>query len=435
MGQNKVSIIIPVIRPEKVAKCVETIDRNAGVPTDQYEIVVEKDIDGVGCPKMVEKLVAMAQYDWVMFLGDDALPEKDFLKYALEAMEGLPDGWGVVGLNTQDNNTMNGNPQAHWMAHRKMLEHIPGGRFFPTEYEHCYCDNELKDIAEELGRWVYAEKSLITHNHPVNKTAEYDEGYQRAYDDGKVQRDYQTYCRRKRARMADRFGTKLAICLPLTDQWVYSQFFFSFIKVITEYTSSLVNAGKPISFDVFMPRFPCQVDAARNDLVKQAIETGCTHVLMMDTDQMYQTTGMIEKMLSHDRPVVGARVHRRYAPFDPLLLEGELGKLKQIPDDRVQLEDGSFVDELEVDFTGTGCILYDSTIFIDMIPEKWFEFKTGDNGQAVGEDINFCDKLKRRGYKIVVDCGIDIKHLTLMATDWGTYKLYSKLLRGGKNGI
>jgi hypothetical protein len=432
---NKISIIIPIMRWDKAAKCVDAIDRNAGIPADQYEVLTAIDHDKIGCPKMVERLVSSSKHDLVMFLGDDTIPEKDFLKHALDAMEILPDGWGVVGLNTQDINQPNGNPLAHWMAHKNMLDHIPGNQFFPTDYEHCFCDNELKEIAEEMGRWVYAEKSLITHNHPVNKTAEYDGGYQLAYDDGKWQRDHRTYCRRKRARMAARYGTKLAICVPLTDQWIYTQFFFSFVKVITEYTSSLVNAGKPISFDVFMPRFPCQVDAARNDLVRQALETGCTHILMMDTDQIYQSTGMIEKMLSHDKPVVGARVHRRYAPFDPLLLEGELGKLRQIPDERIRPKGGDFVDELEVDYTGTGCILYDTSIFIDMMPEKWFEFKVGENGQAVGEDINFCDKLKRQGYKIVVDCGIDIKHLTLMATDWSTYKLFSKIMEGGKNGV
>jgi hypothetical protein len=418
MERNKVSIIIPIMRFYKASDCISAIDKNAGIPADQ---------DGIGCPEMVKKLTQKTKCDLVMFLGDDTIPEKDFLKHALDAMETLPDCWGIVGLNTQDINRPNGNPLAHWMAHKKMLDFIEGGQFFPTDYEHCYCDNELKEVAEEMGHWAYAEKSMITHNHPINKTAEYDEGYQTAYDNGKVQRDFKTYCLRKRDRMKEKYGTKLAICIPLTDQWVYTQFFFSFIKVITEYTSSLVNAGKSISFDVFMPRFPCQIDAARNDLVRQAIESGCTHILMMDTDQIYQTTGMIDKMLAHNKPVVGARVHRRYFPFDPLMFRGELGKLTPIPDEEIINEDGSFKSSVDAPYTGTGCILYDTSIFIDMLPEKPFEFTVGENGQIVGEDIGMCDKLKKMGIGVVVDASIDIKHLTLLATDWGTYKLTKKL--------
>jgi len=117
---KKVSIVIPVIRPEKVELCIDAIVQNSGVEMSQYEIVTDIDTDGVGCPEMMKKLVAKTKYDLVMFLGDDTEPQDDFLKHAIEAMESLPDGWGVVGLNTQDERTV-GNPIAHWMADKKML--------------------------------------------------------------------------------------------------------------------------------------------------------------------------------------------------------------------------------------------------------------------------------------------------------------------------
>jgi hypothetical protein len=156
---------------------------------------------------------------------------------------------------------------------------------------------------------------------------------------------------------------------------------------------------------------------------------------MMDTDQIYVTTNMIEKMLAHGKPVVGARVHRRYPPFDPLLLLGDVGKLYQVPDDEIKNKSGKFTEELSVKYTGAGCILYDMQIFNDMIPEKCFALKTGEFGQPVGEDIGFCEKLGKLKIPIVVDCSIDIKHLTLLAVDWGTYKLFQKIMGGNKNGI
>jgi hypothetical protein len=134
-------------------------------------------------------------------------------------------------------------------------------------------------------------------------------------------------------------------------------------------------------------------------------------------------------LLAHEKPVVGVRVHRRYPPFDPLLLRGKPGKLYQVKDEDIKNEDGTFKNDVSVTYTGTGCIMYDMQIFNDMIPLKWFRFAVGDNGQAIGEDINFCDELKKRDIPIIVDCSIDIKHLTLMAADWGTYKLFQKIMR------
>jgi GT2 family glycosyltransferase len=229
-----ISIIIPIIRPESAERCISAIKKNIGLPIDQYEIVSEMDTHEAGCPEMVKKLTEKAKYDLVMFLGDDTIPEPGFMKYALEAMESLPDAWGVVGLNTKPDN-----PLAHWLAHKKMLDHISGGAFFSTEYAHCWGDNELKDIAEELGRWVFAKEARIDHIHPINDSAPYDKHYQKAYSEKNRHHDFQTYCNRKRARMQKKYGTKLAIAMPLTDDKVYNQFFFSFIKVITEYMSSL----------------------------------------------------------------------------------------------------------------------------------------------------------------------------------------------------
>ena len=128
----KVSIIIPIIRPESAARCKKAIRENAGISVKQYEIIDSVDTSGVGCPRMVKVLTRIANHDLVMFLGDDTVPQKDFLKNALIAMDTLPDGWGVVGLNTED--PRGSNPMAHWMAHKKMLKHIEGGDFFSTDY-------------------------------------------------------------------------------------------------------------------------------------------------------------------------------------------------------------------------------------------------------------------------------------------------------------
>ena len=420
-----ISIIIPIVRPDKAENCIAAIKENAGDVI--YEIVAEVDTKRVGCPEMIKRLVAKTTYDLVMFLGDDTLPQPGFLVEALKCMECLTDGWGVVGLATED--PRGWNEQAHFMAHKKMLEYT-GGEFYSTEYRHCYGEEELRDIATEMGRFIFAEKAQILHDHPINGKGKVgDEDLLRAYSGENFNHDQNTYFRRKRERMKKKYGVRLAIALPLTDDKVYNQFFYSFISVLTSYMGYLAENGRPIVVDVLMPDYPGQIDAIRNNFVQQALRIGCTHILFMDTDQMYCTPDMIKRMLDHNKPVLGARVHRRYMPFDPLMLRGEEGALMTLADEEIRNEDGTFKDEVLVDYTGTGCIMYDMKIFNDLFPDKPFRLRTGKQGQPVGEDIGFCTTLKELGIPIYVDASIDIKHLALLATDFGTYKLFRKLLQ------
>lgn len=171
----KVSIIVPIIRPESYKICFEAIMKNAGMP---FELVVEEDKERIGCPKMVKKLVAKTTGDAVMFLGDDTVPQPGFLVEAVKAMKKLPQGWGLVALNDGRNTV---DEAAHWLASKKLLPLI-GGDFFCTEYKHCFCDLELSLRTQLLGRYIYCESSKIVHNHPLlNKKVKSDVDYEKVY--------------------------------------------------------------------------------------------------------------------------------------------------------------------------------------------------------------------------------------------------------------
>ena len=102
----------------------------------------------------------------------------------------------------------------------------------------------------------------------------------------------------------------LGIGLPLTDDKVYVAFLDSWVLL-----------DKP-TFVYLKPQFPAgstnSIAAVRNDIVQQALQNGVTHLLMMDTDQTFPAD-LIETLLAHDKPIVAAKVHRRYPPFDPIL--------------------------------------------------------------------------------------------------------------------
>jgi hypothetical protein len=160
----KVSIVIPAIRPEGAALCAKLAKQNAGIPDDDLEIIVQEDVDRIGCPKMVKAMVEESHGEWVCFLGDDTKPLNGFILFALEASKVLQDGWGLVGLNdgVHDGNVL----ATHWMGNKNLLPLI-GGEFFHTGYRHCFCDQELMSRSIELGRYIWADDALIIHDHPA----------------------------------------------------------------------------------------------------------------------------------------------------------------------------------------------------------------------------------------------------------------------------
>ncbi len=75
---KQVSLILPTIRRQKAARCIEAALKYKGL-TD-IEIVQGFDTDRIGAPKMVKRLVDKSRHDLVMFLGDDTIPNKGYMK-------------------------------------------------------------------------------------------------------------------------------------------------------------------------------------------------------------------------------------------------------------------------------------------------------------------------------------------------------------------
>jgi len=296
----------------------------------------------------------------------------------------------VVGLCTHPGTEHNAH--AHWLAHKNMLP-LLGGEFFSTDYEHCYCDDELEDIAKEHGRWAWAKDAQVYHDHPLFD-GEGDKHYESAYHEGKWQRDRATYYRRKRMRK----GGLLAIGFPLVNDQVHVNFFTSFSMM-----------RKPDQYQILIPQSPhgpwsCNLAQARDSIVSQALLNGASHLLMCDTDQTYPPD-TIARLASHDVDVCGVLVHRRWPPFDPIFMRGSL----KTGYEHV-LEDAMYSGKLiEIDATGTGCLLINMSIFDEMCG-PWFKFDT-IRGSVVGEDFYFCNRIREAGFRIFVDTSIEVGHL------------------------
>jgi hypothetical protein len=212
----------------------------------------------------------------------------------------------------------------------------------------------------------------------------------------------------------------IGIGFPLSYSSVPAEFFFSFLAMKTPEDFVCLRSSK------------ATIAEMRNSLVNEAMREQCTHLFMLDTDQVYHPDTVV-RLLGHGLPVVGCLVHRRYPPFDPLMLRGELSRYRTVDEWR----EGDLV---EVDATGTGCILFDMEVF-RAIPPPWFENWTAEDGKLVGEDIGFCHKLRAAGYRIYVDTSITAGHLSQIVVTGETWHLFKNLNRarkfaqGGQNGI
>lgn len=199
----------------------------------------------------------------------------------------------------------------------------------------------------------------------------------------------------------------LAIGVPCTFPFIPSSFFYSFVMMEKPESYSFIHADNG------------PIDTLRNDIVDQALDIGASHLIFMDVDQIYHPK-TITSLLAHRLPVVGAAVCRRYPPFDPIILELKNGayahKEEWNPDGLV-----------ECDATGSGCLMFEMSIFRKM-PKPWFRFQKHEaTGLTIGEDVGFCQDLKAAGYKIFVDCSVHAGHLTTMVINRTTHLLWKSM--------
>ncbi len=198
ISKPKVSICIPTLgRPEKLARLLDSIKENAGY--DNYEVIVKADEfppNNAGAPKVLKRAVDESTGELVMFLGNDCLLKKNCLQEAVfQMIRKFPDLDGMVGLN--DGYWKEEHVAPHWMASKKLLPYLEG-EFFSTAYNHTGCDNELKARVEMIGKYAWAPRAEIFHDHPMmagNKD-QMDGLYAQCYSGPRHDADDKTYAER-----------------------------------------------------------------------------------------------------------------------------------------------------------------------------------------------------------------------------------------------
>lgn len=156
---------------------------------------------------------------------------------------------------------------------------------------------------------------------------------------------------------------------------------------------------------IVIPRiFPA---LARELIAEHAIRDGCDYLLMYD-DDMILPTDMFERLFAHQVDIVAPLAFTRLAPFRPVIYNLTSGY------DPVQKEDYYINFEVpnyprnqltQVDAIGFGAVLIDLKV-LKSLPQKWFMTTSG-----AGEDIHFCHKAGKAGFKVFVDTSVKLGHL------------------------
>jgi len=161
-----ISVVIPTLgRPEKLERLLNLIKENAGYTN--YEVIVMTDDwppHNTGVPVLVKEAVAKSNGELVMYLGNDCVPEKDFMLQAvLDMARWFPKLDGLIGLN---DGYWQGEMATHWLASKQLLPYL-GYEFFHTGYFHTGCDNELTERCRLLNKYAWSERSVVRHDHPI----------------------------------------------------------------------------------------------------------------------------------------------------------------------------------------------------------------------------------------------------------------------------
>lgn len=141
----------------------------------------------------------------------------------------------------------------------------------------------------------------------------------------------------------------------------------------------------PVPMQMFLG-IGCYIHHNRDVIVRQALESECSHLLFVDSDIMFQADS-IARLIARDLDVVGARYNKRVMPITPTVKE-------------------DIKDLAEVPFVPSGFLMVNCEVF-KKIGKPYFSF----DERSDCDDLYFCNKALDAGFKVYCDPTIEIGHL------------------------
>lgn len=204
-------------RPKKLISALDNITAYIGV--DDYTIVLTLDLDD---PTINDELIAKlnSYKNVIVDLGYSKTKieacNRDIEKYTdwdicvlfSDDMVMLSNIFGVEVINDFEKHFPDFDGIIHYpdsfAKDRVSTLSILGKKYFDRfgylynpRYLSVFADNEYTEVAKLLNKYVFINKIIFDHRHPIAKKSEWDELYRRNEDASLYQQDRRTYAMRK----------------------------------------------------------------------------------------------------------------------------------------------------------------------------------------------------------------------------------------------
>ena len=186
-----------------------------------------------------------------------------------------------------------------------------------------------------------------------------------------------------------RRGTRMvSICVPCRDM-LHSGFAFDLARLIKACVE--LDIATDLRFDM-----GTVISNQRESLLRDAIASGSTHVLWLDSDMMFPPD-TLQCLLRHDLPVVAGNYATRQAPHKTVAY-------RDVSDWSSYIVHGDDDPPLErAQAVGMGCMLVQLAA-IGNLPRPLFQTRwQAESGDYLGEDFVFCELLRAHGIDIMID--------------------------------
>lgn len=176
---------------------------------------------------------------------------------------------------------------------------------------------------------------------------------------------------------------KLSICIPTFDRWEADM---GYSLAVT--AANLAGSNDKVKALRIVKSEGSIASDGRNDLIKDALASGSTHILWLDTDMKFGPRNVIS-LIERDLDFVACDYRRRIAPHTTIAMD--------LQGDPVQPGEGL----IEVTQVGLGLTLMRTSI-IEKMSYPWSGFFTHPDG-TLDDSVWLCRNARKAGVKLFVD--------------------------------
>ena len=168
-------------------------------------------------------------------------------------------------------------------------------------------------------------------------------------------------------------SASVAICVPVRDN-VTAVFAYSLAML----QRKCGEAGLATSLHFIMGS---EVTMQRQQLVSEALETNCTHIMWIDSDMQF-SVDTLNILLAADKDIVAGNYSTRVPPHRPVAFRGKGNE--------------------QVWAVGSGMMLVKREVY-EKLSSPFYKIEFLDEySSLVGEDVYFCTKANEAGYEVYV---------------------------------